>query len=243
MISAESLGYAYQGQPPALREVSFHLPAGQTLGLVGANGGGKSTLLSILAGLYTPSEGKLTLAGQASPGGERGVRAASALVMQEADLQIIGSTVEEDLSLGAEGQGPGLSEAALAAATAFGLEDILSRAVHELSWGQKKRLCLAAAQLKKPQVLLLDEPFAGLDYPGILRMRAILAANKKAGLTQVVAAHDLEPLADLADAWLVLEAGRAVARGSAREVFPLLKAHQVRPPCSWQAGLGVTVWE
>lgn len=112
-----------------------------------------------------------------------------------------------------------------------------------LSWGQKRKLCLCGILVHEPEVLLLDEPFSGLDYPAGLEMRGILAAHRQAGLTQVVAGHDLEPVADLVDLWAVLEDGALKAFGKADEVFDRLRDFGVRPPCSWQTGHGVQPWD
>lgn len=243
MINVNNISYAYPGQDKALDDVSFALNQGQTLGLVGANGSGKSTLLSLLAGLYEPTGGSLSVDGCKSPGKLKRIRRRAGLVMQDADLQIIGSTVREDLCLGAEANGKEIPTDLASLADSYGLTDLLDRAVHELSWGQKKRLCLAATLYHNPAVLLLDEPFAGLDYPGIKQMRDTLAQNRRNGLTQIVAAHDLEPLADLVDTWVVLRGGSLVLAGPGESVFDQLSDCNVRPPCSWQAGLGIQPWK
>jgi biotin transport system ATP-binding protein len=243
VIRVQKLGFSYPGQEPALDEVSFGLEPGQTLGLVGSNGSGKSTLLSLLAGLLSPTRGEIALAGFKSPGSEQDIRRQTSLVMQDADLMIIGATVAEDLGLAESANLGGLSPAMQARAREYGLGDLLQRAVHELSWGQKKRLCLASALQKKPQVILLDEPFAGLDYPGIRQMRSAIAANRQQGLTQIIAAHGLEPLADLVDKWAVLNGGRLVLWGEAEAVFDHLSQYEVRPPEAWSAGLGIQPWD
>ena len=229
--------YAIRSYYEPLANVSFSLPSGCILGLAGANGAGKSTLLALLAGIHAPQAGTILTDG--SPADPKRLRGFSALVMQEADLAIIGSTVEEDLLLGVEEE---RREEALTLAAGLGLGDV-GRPVQTLSYGQKRKLCLATAMLRRPRLLLLDEPFAGLDYPGVREMRRLIARNREAGLTQVVALHDLEPLADLADNWLVLRAGRQEALGAAAEVFPRLKELDVRPPCSWQTGLGLRPWD
>lgn len=243
MIEVSQINFAYPGQGKALNDVSFQLAQGHTLGLVGANGSGKSTLLTLLAGLQEPTGGRLCVDGCSSPGKLKRLRRRTGLVMQDADLQIIGSTVREDLMLGLEAGIRDMPPELADIATSYGLADLMERAVHELSWGQKKRLCLAAALHKNPAVLLLDEPFAGLDYPGIKQMRQTLADNRQNGLTQVVAAHDLEPLADLVDMWVVLQCGRVVLTGRADDIFDRIADYDVRPPCSWQAGAGIRPWE
>lgn len=242
MIQLDDIRFTYD-RAEVLRGISFFLTGGLTLALVGANGSGKSTLLSLLAGLYVPDKGNLTVKDCASPGQEKAIRALSGLVVQDADLQILGATVGEDLCLGLNpGDAQGMAEARNLAMR-FQLEHLWDQPVQALSWGQKRKLCIAAALRRKPKLLLLDEPFSGLDYPGLREMRAVLLTNRASGLTQVISAHDIEPLADIADLWAVLEKGRLVAWGSASEVFPLLAEHHVRPPCSWQAGLGVRAWE
>ena len=243
MIELSALTFKYPGQDPSLSDIYLELAPGRTLGLVGANGSGKSTLLALLAGLLTPVSGRLSLNGHESPGDEKSIRRLVGLVMQDADLQILGGTVEEDLFLGIESAGEEEKLKALELAERFQLTACLANPVQALSWGQKKRLCLAAILRQEPRVLLLDEPFSGLDYAGIREMRRVIDQNKQAGLTQIVAAHDLEPLADLADEWAVLSRGRLVLQGRPADVFDQLLRYEVRPPCSWQAGLGVRPWE
>jgi biotin transport system ATP-binding protein len=240
VIKAEHIDYAYPGGPNILKDVSFELPPGATVGLAGANGSGKSTLLFLLAGLYAPTQGDLFIDGRRADADAS--RRIAGLVMQDADLQVLGADVGEDLTLGLAPEGQN-SPQVIEIADRFGLTPLWGQPVQTLSWGQKRRLCLAAVLLKEPRILLLDEPFSGLDYPGIKEMRRTLAANREQGLTQVVAAHDLEPLADLADHWLVLADGRLPLSGTAEAVFDRLTQYAVRPPCAWQAGLGVKPWD
>ncbi|WP_242394609.1 energy-coupling factor ABC transporter ATP-binding protein [Anaeromyxobacter oryzisoli] len=242
MIRASEVTFAYPGGPSVLGPVSFEIAPGSLCGLVGANGSGKSTLLALLAGLFVPSTGTLTVNGRPSPGDVQGVRAAVALVLQDPDQQIVGATVGEDLLLGLTPRDPAQAERALALAARFGLGDPTAP-VQTLSLGGRRKLCIATALRDAPEVLVLDEPFAGLDYPAGREMRALLASNRAAGRTQVIASHDVEPFADLADAWLVLEAGRVVLRGATDAVFRELRAHGVRPPTAWRPGEPVPAWE
>lgn len=241
MIRAQALSYAYAGGAAALDGVAFDLAPGTLCGVVGSNGSGKSTLLALLAGLFTPTGGTLTVAGAASPGGEPAIRRRTALVLQDPDQQIIGATVEEDLLLGLPPRDEARRARALDLAARFGLADPAA-SVRSLSLGSRRKLCIVTALRDAPEVLLLDEPFVGLDYPAVREMRALLAANRAAGLTQVVAAHDLEAFADLAGHWLVLEGGRLVRAGPAEDVFPALGGHGVRPPSGWLAARGLDPW-
>ena len=243
MITLSKVSYAYPGREPALKDIDFHLEEGRTLGLVGPNGSGKSTILALLTGLFAPTEGRIQVGLHASPGGEKEIRALTGLVLQDADLHVLGATVGEDLCLGIDNGDRRALEQARILADRFDLTDLWESPGQTLSWGQKRKLCIAGVLRKKPSVMLLDEPFSGLDYPGAREVRAILAENKRLGLTQVAAAHDLEPLADLADQWAVLNRGRLVLFGPASEVFDRVDEFGVRPPCSWQAGLGTRPWD
>ncbi|HDQ41441.1 MAG TPA: ABC transporter ATP-binding protein [Desulfonatronum sp.] len=239
MITSASLCFSYSPGQNVLHDLQFSLDSGLILGLAGANGAGKSTLLYLLAGLLRPTSGILRVLGQDSAVQAAHIRRLAALVPQEADLSIIGATIEDDLCLGMPREA---HAEALSLARRLGLP-ALDTPVHLLSHGQKRKLCLAAALLRKPQLLLLDEPFAGLDYPGCREMRAMLRTNRLHGVAQVVAVHDLEPLADLADRWLVLDHGCQAVFGTAADAFPKLEQLNVRAPCSWQAGLGILPWD
>jgi len=228
MIYLKDISYAYSHNTHAVCELNLDVRPGELLGLVGANGSGKSTLLALMAGLFTPQKGAVLLDGKPLNQINRRVR----LVLQDADLQIVGATTKEDLLLGREGKS-GAIEQAMTIAERFALRDVWSSPIHSLSWGMKKKLCLAGAMLDKPDVLLLDEPFSGLDYPSIREMRFLIRANHEAGITQVIAAHDLESFVDLADSLAVLEKGWLVMKGAPEEVLDRVADFGVRPPCSW----------
>lgn len=247
MITIENCSYRHRQQSreekDALRDVSFSVERGALLCLAGPNGSGKSTLLGLLAGLLTPTSGRVIVGGHASPGAEDDIRKVVALVLQEADLQVLGATVEEDLLLGSP---PGDEDAARIArehASRLGIAHLMERPVSALSHGEKRKLCIAAQLAGGPQVLLLDEPFSGLDYPGILEMRSILAANREAGLTQIVSTHDLEPLADMTDSLVLLSRGTLALHGPVAEQLDRVAELGVRPPCSWSASRTLAPWK
>jgi biotin transport system ATP-binding protein len=242
MIHLNSVTFSYGATGEAVTDVSLNVPKGQFLGLVGANGSGKSTLLSLMAGLYSPTGGSLSVADRKSPGMEKSIRSVCRMVMQDADLQILGGTVEEDLLMGRKRSEATVAEARRMAER-FDLLEAWERPVQSLSWGMKRKVCLAAALLDKPSVLLLDEPFSGLDYPGIREMRAIMAENRQRGLTQVASSHDLESFIDLVDDLAVMDKGGLVLFGPPEKVLDRVLEHGVRPPCSWSADRAIAAWE
>ncbi|WP_285906817.1 energy-coupling factor ABC transporter ATP-binding protein [Pseudodesulfovibrio pelocollis] len=242
MITVTDLDYVYPGGQGALDRVSLSIRPGTLVGLVGANGSGKSTLMALMAGLYTPTSGSITVDGCVNPGEGRAVRAVCRLVMQDADLQMLGATAEEDLLLGRARTDATVARAR-ELARRFSLLPAWERPVQTLSWGMKRKVCLAAALLDDPRVLLLDEPFSGLDYPGMREMRGLLRESRAVGLTQVVSSHDLECFIDLVDQLVVLDTGRLALDGPPDAVLNHVRSHGVRPPCSWSAGQGVRSWD
>jgi len=243
VIEIKNLEFAYPGGKPVLEGITLEVPGGALLCLAGINGSGKSSLLSLLAGLLSPSKGNIRVGTDESPGQEKSLRRTCGLLLQDVDLQILGATVEEDLLLGIDPKDKNVRAKALDIARNFELDALLNRPVQTLSWGQKKKLCLAATLAQAPKVLLLDEPLSGLDYPGILEMRSILAENRIQGLTQVIAAHDLEPVADLADLLAVLHQGQITLFGPPKDVLGKVKEFGVRPPCAWSKDKGIMPWE
>ena len=241
MINIDRLGFAYNGQT-VLADVTAQISPGECVALLGANGSGKSTLLMLLTGLYTPGQGCIKVGNLKNPGQERSLRRSVGLLLQDADLQILGATVQEDLELGA-GAEQKAREVAWDLASGFALQEKWQTPVQHLSGGQKRKLCLAGMMLRSPEVLLFDEPFSGLDYPAMLELRRLLKANAAQGITQVVAAHDLEPLIGVATGCLVLDQGYLVYRGSLPEVMDDLARYKVRPPCSWQREKRLVDWE
>jgi len=222
---------------------TFEAEAGELLAVVGANGSGKSTLLTLLAGLYSPSDGRIVLDGVESPGQERSLRRQTGLLFQEADLQILGASVAEDLALAGKTAGRPSAERVAELADRFGLEGLMSRAVQQLSGGEKRKLCLAGMLLRRPLLLLLDEPFSGLDYPSVRELRRHLAENKGSGLTQIVATHDVEPVLDLSDRCLVLHHGKLRLQGRPEEVLDRFEDFGVRQPCLWRSQRVVGCWD
>ena len=234
MIRADRVGFGYIRGQTVISGVSFHLQRGGLTVLAGANGCGKSTLLLLLAGLFAPREGSISVGGAVIPGQEKGVRARSGLLLQESELQILGTTAGEDLLLGSDPEDPESRKRAESLAARLGLLELWDSPVENLSGGQRRKLCLASLLMAQPEVLLFDEPFSGLDYPAVCELRRILADNAKQGATQVVATHDLEPVLDLAQDMLLMDAGKIVGQGPPESLLDRAARHGVRPPCLWQ---------
>ena len=234
MIRAENVCFGYTRGKTVLNGVAFHLDPGGLTVLAGANGSGKSTLLLLLAGLFLPRSGRVLVGGDVVPGREKRVRRRTGLLLQESELQILGTTVGEDLLLGSDPNDPDSRRKAEDLASRLGLVQLWDSPVDSLSGGQRRKLCLASLLMARPEVLLFDEPFSGLDYPAVREFRRILADNAKQGITQIVATHDLEPALDLAGEMLLMDSGEIVGQGPPESLLDRAAEHGVRPPCLWQ---------
>jgi heme exporter protein A len=191
----------------ALHPLDLELAPGATLALLGPNGAGKSTLLRLLAGLARPSAGTIELGGAATT---RAARRRGVGLVGHATFLTPTLTTRENLLLAARLFG--LPDPAGRAARALAdeeLEAVAERRAGALSRGLAQRAAIARALLHDPELVLLDEPFTGLDARAAERLSARLEEEKRAGRTLVVATHDLARVAGLADGALVLARGRA----------------------------------
>lgn len=197
------------GPVPALRALDLELPRGRTLAVLGPNGAGKSTLLRLLAGLARPTRGALRVGPAA---GDRRARRARVGLVAHATFLYAALTARENLLLAARLYGvaaPGERADALLAEQ--GLAEVADRRAGTFSRGMAQRLSIARGLVHDPPVLLLDEPFAGLDPRAADRLEARLARASEAGRTAVLVTHDLARAASLADEGLVLVRGRGRA--------------------------------
>ncbi len=217
-------------EAPALHGIDLTVHRGEALLVVGGNGSGKSTLAWIMAGLIAPSTGRCELAGK--PVSKQIGRVE--LAFQHSRLQLQRHTVGEEIAdWGGEGTGSGTVGKAL---DAVGLDRSLTTgSIEELSGGQAKRVVLAAIVASHPQVVVLDEPLAGLDPEGRADIVDLLGRLRDSGLTLIVISHDVEDVAAICDRMVHLRAGRIPETEAARVPVPEPDADTtpippVRPP-------------
>lgn len=207
MIEVSRLTKVY-GRHAALRDVSLTVPAGTTLTVLGHNGSGKTTLLRLLATLVRPTAGSARIGGHDLVRDREGVRRLVGMVGHGSQLYDDLSAAENLAFAAALASDPPDSAALVAALARVGLEAAAGTRVRELSSGMRRRVALARAIIMRPRVLLLDEPFAGLDQDSGKRLEAYIHEFKADGGTAVLVTHSLVRGLAVADRLAILAGGR-----------------------------------
>lgn len=225
LIAADNLTFSYRPGSPALDGASLAIPAGSRIAIVGPNGAGKSTLFLHINAILRPHGGQLRYQGRPysySRAFLADLRQKVGLVFQDPDTQLFAGNVLDDVLFGPMNMGLAAGEAvrrAEAALDAVGMLGHKDAPAHFLSQGQKKRVAIAGVLAMDPAALVMDEPTAGLDHPGLTSLRDILAMLHTAGKTLVVATHDIDWAWAWADLVYVLAAGKTVTAGPPAEIL------------------------
>lgn len=244
-ITVENLTYTYSKGLPnetrALEDVSFQLEPGEFAAVIGHTGSGKSTLMQQLNGLLRPDSGKITVGEVCitDPSTKMTeVRRKVGLVFQYPEYQLFEETVAKDVAFGPKQVGmtgeelDRVMEESIRL-TGLDYEEVKERSPFELSGGQKRRVAIAGVLAMKPEILILDEPTAGLD-PSAHRdvLELIRRIHRQEKMTILLVSHNMGDIAKLADRVLVMNRGRLVMNGSPAEVFS-------RGEPLWEMGLGL----
>ena len=230
-ITVENVSYVYSPRTPyerkALNHVSLNVHKGVITGLIGHTGSGKSTLVQMFNGLTKPGEGRILLNGEdiwKNPKEIRAIRFRVGLVMQYPEYQLFEETVAQDIAYGPKNMGLSPEEVELRVNEAMdfvGLDrSILSQSPFDLSGGQKRRVAIAGIIAMRPEVLVLDEPAAGLDPRGReIIFNSIRAYREKTGASVVIVSHSMEDMARICDELIVMANASIMMQGAPDEVF------------------------
>lgn len=239
ILEARDVSFAYGRGKWAIQGMNFKLETPRRVALLGANGVGKSTLMLLLNGTLRPHEGELSVLGQPldySRSGLQWLHRKVGIVLQDPDDQLFGATVEQDVAFGPLNNGvesPEARELVHKTLESLGIAHLSDRPIHELSLGEKKRVALAGVLVLEPEIVLLDEPTAGLDFAGITSMLNLLGALHQAGTTIVISTHDTDLAYEWAqNAWVLID-GHIAAQGPIADVMQeretLRRAHLRMP--------------
>ncbi len=231
MLKFENVSYVYGANTPfeieALDNVSFEIKKGKVTGIIGHSGSGKSTVAQLMNALYKPTSGRILLDGQdinTDAKTSRDIRFRVGLVFQYPEYQLFEETVGADIAYGPKNMGLSKEEIkkrVINAAHFTGLsEELLSRSPFELSGGQKRRCAIAGVIAMEPEVLVLDEPAAGLDPRGRSEiLGGLMEYHKEKGNSLVIISHSMEDIAEYCDEIIALSGGKVLCNGTPHEVF------------------------
>jgi cobalt/nickel transport system ATP-binding protein len=238
IIETRNLTHVYRGKITALDGINFTAKPGERIAIIGANGAGKSTLFKHFNGILKPTGGDVLIKGEPISGKNiLDVRRTVGVVFQDPDDQIFAPTVKQDVAFGP--MNLGLSQDEIEKRVRESLETVRltgfeERAPHHLSTGEKKKVAIAGILAMRPEVLVLDEPTAGLDPGGAMRLiKLINEMNRYLGITIITATHEVDIVPLLSDRVCIMSKGKIIGDGSPLEIFSspeLIKKTHLRLP-------------
>ncbi len=245
IIEFENLSHRFADGTLGIEDINLKIPAGSFVVIAGPNGSGKTTLLRHLNGLLSPSAGTVRLAGIPVEQDLLRARQLVGMVFQDADSQIVGETVYEDVAFGPENLRLDRSEIRSRVSKALdlvGLSGFVDQRPHLLSGGEKRRLAIAGVLAMAPRVVVFDEPFSNLDYPGVKKVLQHILFLHESGHTILVTTHDLEKIIAHADRMILMQNGKIIRDGNPVEIMTGIEAFGVREPCALRLGLKAESW-
>ena len=201
MLEARNISYSYDDDSQALKNVSLKINDGEMAAILGKNGAGKSTLFLHFNGIHEPDDG---------------------VVFQNPDNQIFAPSVEEDVAFGPLNLKLPMDEVQNRVEEALkrvGMEGFEKKAPHHLSGGQKKRVAIAGILAMRPEIMILDEPTAGLDPQGAIKIMNLLSELNMEGITIVISTHDVDLVSKYVNKIFVMADGEIIDEGTPKEIF------------------------
>lgn len=240
ILETRKLSYSYDGQAMALQEMDLSILEGKATAILGGNGSGKSTLFLNLNGVLMPASGEILFRGRPVTGDKKSLTALRqrvGIVFQNPDDQLFSADVRSDIAFGPLNLGCSAQETIQRVEEVMemtGVAAFAEKPVHALSFGQKKRVAIAGVLAMRPEVIILDEPTAGLDPRGVSEiLRLLTELKKKKGLTVIFSTHEIDLVPLYSEQVYVLDQGRVVMAGSGQSIFESperLRAFGLRQP-------------
>ena len=241
MLEFRNVSFSYEPGTPVLDNLSFHIRKGETVGLIGANRAGKSTIMKLMLGLL-PAQGEILVDGMpVTKQNLPPIRQKIGFVLQDSDNQMFMPTVYEDMIFGPRNYGLSREEADARVDRVLrelGLENLKHRHNHKISGGEKRMAAIATILAMEPEMIVMDEPSTALDP--VNRRRVISTINSRKE-TKLIASHDLDMILDTCQRVILLNHGRIVADGEAETILrdqALLEANRMELPFCLQGWKG-----
>lgn len=240
LLKVEDVYFRYPGGVDVLKGASFFVNRGEVIAIIGSNGSGKTTLLMVAAGLLNPSKGVVLLDDKPLKNQLPEARRRIGLVFQDPDDQLFNSTVYDEIAFTLRQILPAeeVDKKVVEVAERFKLNNLLNKPPYKLSIGEKRMVTLASILAYNPEVLLLDEPTANLSIKSVEEVGKVVVEAKDTGKAVVVASHDIEFVAKVADRVYILNNGLTLGGSDTRSVLvnkSLLELADMQPPIVFQA--------
>lgn len=239
VLKTDNLNYIYHDGVHAIKDINIKINEGEKVAIMGPNGAGKSTLFLHFNGLKEPDSGNIEVDGEKMVYNKKElleIRQKVGIVFQNPNDQLFAPSVEEDVAFGPMNLGLPIEEVEKRTAEALELvemSDSKDKPPHHLSGGQQKKVAIAGIIAMRPEIMILDEPTAGLDPQGVDQILEILNKLNEEGMTIVISSHDVEMINDFADHIFVLKEGKIIGDGTPDEIFSnheLLEKANLKPP-------------
>lgn len=239
-IECRGVTYSYQKDREVLQDICLSVEHGESVGLVGANGAGKSTFLKLLVGLITGYKGEICVQGQpVTKKNLTEIRKKVGYVFQDSDSQLFMPTVHEDVAFGPRNYGCSeeeTEERVMEALRKVRIEALRDRQIYRMSGGEKKLASIATILAMEPEIVLLDEPSIALDPRNRRNLIGILNGMPE---TKIIASHDLDMVLDICERTVLLAEGNIICQGDTKEILrdrELLETYGLELPLCMQGG-------
>ncbi len=233
ILEVKEVTHRFPNGTEAVKKVTFEVNEGELLVISGKNGSGKSVLMHHLNGLYKPTSGSILFRGKSIFKNLSRTRQKIGLVFQNSDSQIVSQTVGMDIAFGPENLNLDKEEVEKRVETALkivGLTEKRNHYTHSLSGGEKKKLAIAGILAMNPEIIILDEPFSNLDYPGVRQILRQILDLHKSGHTVICITHELDKILFHADRLIIMKEGEIVCDGSPEETIIEASRYDIRIP-------------
>jgi biotin transport system ATP-binding protein len=245
ILETKHLTHTFTNGVTAICDINLAVKPGEFIVIAGANGSGKTVLMRHFNGLLMPTQGVVLLEGKPITNDLTLARKKIGLIFQNSDHQIVGQTIREDVAFGPENLSLPRKEVenrVQKALEAVGLSDMPEHPPHTLSGGQKRRLAIAGVLAMNPEIIVFDEPFTGLDYPGVLQVLTQIVALYRKGHTIIIVTHELEKVLAHATRLIIMEKGRIVQDGHPGNLIEQVETYGIRRPFGKDRSIGTMTW-
>ncbi|HOJ76677.1 MAG TPA: ABC transporter ATP-binding protein [Bacillota bacterium] len=245
LLETINLTHTFTNGFTAIKDINLSIQKGDFIIIAGANGSGKTVLIRHFNGLLAPTKGEVLIEGTNINHDLLNARKTVGLIFQDSNNQIVGQTVAEDVAFGPENLGLPQSEITDRVTTALiavQLLELSDQRPHTLSGGQKRKLAIAGVLAMLPKLLVFDEPFTGLDYPGVVQVLEQIISLHQNGHTIVVVTHELEKILAHANRLIIMQHGQIIHDDHPAKLINLVESFGIKRPYGENRGVESMTW-